>query len=88
MVPEGKGRPAPFMLYHAMQELNIQNVRTVIKVGDTPADMLEGYNAGCRAVIGVTSGSTPITAWGKYWHTHVIESVRDLPALIEEGYIV
>ncbi len=88
MVPEGKGRPAPFMLYHAMQELNIQNVRSVIKIGDTPADMLEGYNAGCRAVIGVTSGSTPISAWGKYWHTHVIESVRDLPALIEEGYIV
>ena len=50
--------------------------------------MLEGYNAGCRAVIGVTSGSTPITSWGKYWHTHVIESVRDLPALIEAGYIV
>lgn len=88
MVPEGKGRPAPFMLFHAMQELNIQNVKSVIKIGDTPADMLEGYNAGCRAVIGVTTGSTPISAWGKYWHTHVIETVRDLPGLIEGGYIV
>ena len=50
--------------------------------------MLEGYNAGGRAEIGVLSGPRPVTAWGKYWHTHVIESVKDLPALIEGGYIV
>lgn len=88
MVPEGKGRPAPFMIFKAMEKLNIQNVRTVIKLGDTPADMLEGYNAGCRAVIGVTQGSTPITSWGKYWHTHVINTVKELPNLIETGMIV
>lgn len=88
MVPEGKGRPAPFMIFHAMQHFNIQNVREVIKIGDTPADMLEGYNAGCRAVIGVLSGPRKVTDWGKYWHTHVIDSVKDLPALIEGGYIV
>lgn len=88
MVAEGKGRPAPFMIFHAMQHFNIQNVRDVVKIGDTPADMLEGYNAGCRAVIGVQSGPRPVTVWGKYWHTHVIESVKDLPALIEGGYIV
>lgn len=88
MVAEGKGRPAPFMIFHAMQHFNIQNVREVVKIGDTPADMLEGYNAGCRAVIGVQSGPRPVTVWGKYWHTHVIESVKDLPALIEGGYIV
>ena len=88
MVPEGKGRPAPYMIFHAMNHFNIQNVREVLKIGDTPADMLEGYNAGCRAVIGVLSGPRPVTAWGQYWHTHVIESVKDLPALIEGGYIV
>ena len=88
MVPEGKGRPAPFMIFHAMQHFNIQNVREVIKIGDTPADMLEGYNAGCRAVIGVMSGPRPVTVWGQYYHTHVIDSVKDLPALIENGMIV
>ncbi len=88
MVPGGMGRPAPFMIFHAMQHFNIQSVREVIKLGDTPADMLEGYNAGCRAVIGVMSGPRPVTAWGKYWHTHVIESVKNLPELIEGGYIV
>jgi phosphonatase-like hydrolase len=88
MVPEGKGRPAPYMIFYAMQYFNIQNTREVLKIGDTPADMLEGYNAGCKAVIGVQSGPRPVTVWGQYWHTHVIESVKDLPALIENGYIV
>ena len=55
MVPEGKGRPAPFMIFKAMEYLNVQNVRNVIKIGDTPADMLEGYNAGCKAVFHVDS---------------------------------
>ena len=50
--------------------------------------MLEGYNAGCRAVIGVMSGPRPVTVWGQYYHTHVINSVKDLPALIESGMIV
>ncbi len=88
MVPEGKGRPAPFMIFKAMELLNIQSVRQVIKIGDTPADMLEGYNAGCKAVIGVTEGSTPIWEWGKFWHTHVIKTVQELPWLIEDGRIV
>lgn len=87
-VPEGKGRPSPFMIFHAMQHFNVQNVREVIKVGDTPADMLEGYNAGCRAVIGVLTSDRSPAIWGKHWHTHILDSVRDLPKLIEEGHIV
>ncbi|MBH5320391.1 HAD hydrolase-like protein [Paenibacillus sp. GSMTC-2017] len=88
MVPEGKGRPAPFMVFKAMEYLNVQNVKHVIKIGDTPADMLEGYNAGCKAIIGVTQGSTPIEVWGKYYHTHVIHTVKELPELIMSGKIV
>lgn len=85
-IPGEIGRPAPFMLYHAMTRLNVQTIREVIKVGDTPADMLEGSNAGCRGIVGVLSGPRPVEAWGKYYHTHVIESVRDLPALIESEF--
>lgn len=85
--PGQKGRPAPYMIFHAMGELDIQNVHEVIKVGDTPADMLEGYNAGCRGIVGVLSGPRPVEAWGKYWHTHVIKSVKDLPALIESEFL-
>jgi phosphonatase-like hydrolase len=85
-VPGEIGRPAPFMLFYAMTKLNIQSVHNVIKVGDTPADMLEGRNAGVRGVVGVMSGPRPVTAWGKYWHTHVIESVAELPQLIEAEF--
>ena len=66
--------------------LNIQSVREVIKIGDTLADMLEGRNAGCRGVVGVLSGPRPVTNWGRYWHTHVIPSVADLPGLIEKEF--
>jgi phosphonatase-like hydrolase len=85
-IPGGIGRPAPFMIFYAMQQLNVQSVHQVIKVGDTPADMLEGRNAGVRGVVGVLSGPRPVTAWGRYWHTHVIESVADLPELIESEF--
>jgi phosphonatase-like hydrolase len=86
-VPGERGRPAPFMIYHAMSELDVQNVHEVIKVGDTPADMLEGYNAGCRGIIGVLSGPRPVEAWGRYRHTHVISSVAELPELIESEFL-
>jgi len=85
-VPGDRGRPAPFMIYHAMMQLDIQNIHEVLKIGDTPADMLEGYNAGCRGVVGVLSGPRPVEAWGGYWHTHVIPSVRELPDLIESQF--
>ncbi len=85
-VPGEIGRPAPFMIYYAMTHLNIQSVHEVLKIGDTPADMLEGRNAGCRGIVGVLSGPRPIEAWGKYYHTHVIPSVKDLPALIESEF--
>ena len=82
-----RGRPAPYMIFYAMEKLDVQSVHEIIKIGDTPADMLEGRNAGCRGVVGVLSGPRPVTAWGKYWHTHVIESVKDLPELIKAEFM-
>lgn len=84
--PHQRGRPAPFMIFHAMAQLDIQSVDEVLKIGDTPADMLEGTNAGCRGVVGVLSGPRPVTAWGCYRHTHVIPSVKELPQLIETEF--
>ncbi len=81
-----RGRPAPYMIFHAMEQLNIQSVGQVIKVGDMAADMLEGRNAGCRGVVGVLSGCSPVRVWGKIWHTHIIDSVADLPQLIESEF--
>jgi phosphonatase-like hydrolase len=84
--PNHRGRPAPFMIFYAMTQLDIHSVHEVIKIGDTPADMLEGENAGCRGVVAVLSGPLPVSAWGIYRHTHVIPSVKELPALIESEF--
>jgi phosphoglycolate phosphatase-like HAD superfamily hydrolase len=75
------------MIFHAMEKLDVRSVHEVIKIGNTPADMLEGRNAGCCGVVGVLSGPRPVTAWGKYRHTHVIESVNELSELIETEFI-
>jgi phosphonatase-like hydrolase len=84
--PNNMGRPAPFMIFHAMRELNIQSVHSVVKLGDTPADMLEGHNAGCAGVIGVLTGMLPPAAWGKYRHTHILPSVAEFPDLLEREF--
>jgi phosphonatase-like hydrolase len=85
---EGVGRPAPYMIFHAMQKLGIQSVHEVIKIGDTPADLLSGHNAGCRGNIGVLSGANNRSILEKYRHTHILMSVKDLPAVIERDFSV
>jgi phosphonatase-like hydrolase len=79
----GVGRPAPFMVFYAMQKLGIQSVHEVMKVGDTPSDLLSGYHAGCAGNVGVLSGANPIEVLGQYRHTHILPSVADIPKLIE-----
>lgn len=52
-----KGRPYPYMIYRNMEKLGIQDVRRVIKAGDTVSDIREGKNAGVFSV-GVILGSS------------------------------
>lgn len=82
----GVGRPAPFMIFYAMEKLGIQSVHEVLKVGDTPADLLSGYHAGCAGNVGVLSGANDATVLGKYRHTHLLPSVADLPELIAREF--
>lgn len=51
------GRPAPFMIFRAMELCGINDVRKVIKIGDTPSDLSEGKNAGCKFSFGITNGT-------------------------------
>ena len=76
-----RGRPAPYMIFRAMERLNILDVRQVMKLGDSPADLEEGYNAGCGEVIGVLSGAHTATSLGACYHTRLLNSVADLPSL-------
>lgn len=76
-----RGRPAPYMIFRAMEQLDVQDVGRVMKIGDSPADLDEGMNAGCGEVIGVLSGAHTAESLGRYRHTRLLPSVADLPAL-------
>lgn len=75
------GRPAPYMIFTAMMRAGITDVRRVAAVGDTPVDLKAGTNAGAGWVIGVLSGAGTLEALGATTHTHILNSVADLPAL-------
>ena len=80
-----QGRPAPFMIFRAMEASGVQNVKQVINVGDTPLDLQAGNNAGVRGVVGVLTGAHDEATLQQEPHTHIIRSVAELPALIERG---
>lgn len=75
------GRPAPFLIYRAMIELNIGDVRQVAVLGDTPLDLQSGMNAQAGWVVGVLSGAHRVETLGATPHTHLLPSVADLPRL-------
>ena len=35
----GKGRPAPYMIFDFMKATQLMDLKTIVKVGDTPRDM-------------------------------------------------
>jgi phosphonoacetaldehyde hydrolase len=51
------GRPAPWMIFRLMQELDVFPPSSVVKVGDTAADIEEGRNAGCWTAGVIHSGN-------------------------------
>lgn len=78
------GRPAPDMVYKAMQITGITDVKAVVKVGDTPVDILEGSNAGCGMVIGVLSGVSTRADLIQYNDAILLDSIIDLPDVIKD----
>jgi len=52
-----KNRPAPDMILRAMEMFEITDPTEVLKVGDSTIDIEEGRNAGCKYIIGITTGA-------------------------------
>lgn len=52
-----QGRPAPWMIYRIMEQLNVFPPASVVKVGDTVADVQAGCSSGCWS-IGVCDSSS------------------------------
>lgn len=74
-----QGRPAPYLIFHAMEATGITNVQQVMNVGDTVLDLQAGNNAGVRWNLGVLSGAHSRTQLEAVPHTHLLTSVAALP---------
>ncbi len=81
----GRGRPWPDMILTAVLRLHIDDVTEVAVVGDTASDLLAGTRSGASYVIGVLSGAHSRQELARAPHTHIVDSVADLPALLLEG---
>jgi phosphonatase-like hydrolase len=78
-----KGRPAPYLIFHAMEATGAESVHAVGTLGDTVLDLQAAHNAGVRLNIGALSGAHDRARMQTQPHTHLIASVADLPPLLE-----
>jgi phosphonatase-like hydrolase len=76
------GRPAPYLVFRAMERTGVQDVARVLVAGDTVADLRSGTNAGAGVVVGVATGALGLADLGAERHTHLLPGVADLPALL------
>ena len=70
-----RGRPSPYMLFHAMETAGVDSVAAVMAVGDTPLDLQAANNAGLRGKVGVFSGAGTEEQLRREPHTHLLASV-------------
>ena len=79
------GRPAPYMIFKAMELTGARDVRRVLTAGDTVRDLEAGTNACAGYVVGVLSGSQTAEELGAVRHTHLLTGVPEIPALVQGG---
>ena len=77
-----RGRPAPYLIFRAMERTGVTSVHTVANVGDTAVDLQAGFNAGVKVNVGVCSGAHPRTRLAAEPHTHLVESVGEVGGLV------
>jgi phosphonatase-like hydrolase len=80
-----KGRPAPYLIFRAMERCGAEDVHRVASVGDTVLDLQAGHQAGVRWNIGVWSGAHARRDLAAAPHTALLASIADLPALLSRA---
>jgi phosphonatase-like hydrolase len=80
-----RGRPEPDMILVLMERLGVTDPRAVVKVGDSPADLEQGFAARCRWVVGVTWGTHTRSQLERHPYTHLVDTVDDLCHLFRTG---
>jgi phosphonatase-like hydrolase len=76
-----RGRPAPYLVFRAMERAGVESVHRVMTVGDTERDLEAGFHAGARYNVGVLTGAHDRSRLERAPHTHILPSVGDLTRL-------
>jgi len=79
------GRPHPDMIFEAMKIAGVKSTTEVAKVGDTISDLQEGTSAGCKYVIGITTGAYTRKELAKEKHTHLITDLLEVVDIVTEA---
>lgn len=75
------GRPAPYMIFRAMESAQVTSVHDVMAVGDTVNDLQAAFNAGMRWNVGVLSGAHDRATLEAAPHTHILPTVATIESL-------
>jgi len=78
-----RGRPAPYLIFRAMEWTGCESVHRVAAVGDTVSDLHAAFNAGVHWNIGVLSGAHSNTQLKSCPHSEIIASVKELPSVLK-----
>ena len=77
------GRPAPYLIFRAMEMTGTTSVHHVMNVGDTVNDLWAGVNAGVKWNVGVLSGAHDEARLAAAPHTAILPSVATIESLFE-----
>ena len=78
-----QGRPAPYMIFRAMEATGTTDVRQVLNVGDTVSDLQAAHNAGVAISVGVLSGAHKREKLALEPHTYLLASIAELPEILK-----
>ena len=80
--PDARGRPYPDLALIALMRLEVDDVRSLAVAGDTANDLVAGWRAGAGVVAGVLTGAHDRAALEAAPHTHILDSIADLPGVL------
>lgn len=75
--------PHPDLVLAAIMQLGVGGVRDVAVVADSPNPLVAGTRAGATAVIGVVGGRHACVELERVPHTHVVQTVGEVPRLLD-----
>jgi phosphonatase-like hydrolase len=75
------GRPAPDLILRAMERAGVSLPERVMNVGDTVLDLQAAHNASVGCSVGVLSGAHDRARLERAPHTHIVNSIADIPSL-------